>query len=147
VIQINTEVIKKLNPCNEPWQKWLIDYPDFDGDIVEFLELEKVKPHDKIWVAVRLMPRFLVEVFAIDCAVAAYASAYAYASASYASASAFYAAASSASSAAASAAYAAASEYAVYTAAYTVASASSSATSLQERENQVDALIMLCEDL
>ena len=140
MIQINTEVIKKLNPCNEPWQKWLINYPDFDGDIVEFLELEKVKPHDKIWVAVRLMPRFLVEVFAIDCAVTS-ASASA-ATSAYASA---YASASAASAAYASAS--ASSEYAVYTAAYTVASTSTSATSLQERENQVDALIMLCEDL
>jgi len=119
-IRINTQVIEALKPCEDRLVIWLENHKYFDGDIVEFLELEKISLRDKIWVTVRVMPRFSVEVFAIDCALSA---------ASAAASSSLYAA----SYAAVDAAYAA--ESAAY--------AAESAARTQELENQVDALIML----
>ena len=106
-LKINTELIANLKPCHNRFDNWRIHYDNFNGTIIDFLELEKITHRDKIWVSVRVLPRELVEVFAIDCAFSA--------SATYAAADAAYAAATDAA-----AAYAAA-----------------------ERENQVDALIML----
>jgi hypothetical protein len=112
-IQINTDKIKSFNPCKDRFDNWVEQYGDFNGDILDFLDLDKITETDKIWVAVRVLPREQVEYFAIDSAFAA-----AYASASSAASSAAYASASySASSAAAYAAYAADAAYAASSAA------------------------------
>jgi hypothetical protein len=74
-IKISTQRIKKLNPCRDRLDNWLKHYPDFEGGITEFLRLENITPQDKIWVAVRVMPRFLGDMFAIDCAMHAAAAA------------------------------------------------------------------------
>ena len=74
-IRVNTRRIEKLNPCEDRLENWKRHHANFDGDITEFLRLEGITPQDKVWVAVRLMPRFLVEVFAIDCAMNAAANA------------------------------------------------------------------------
>jgi len=143
--RINTDILKSLKPCENRYKVWLENYAEFDGSLLDFLELDKITAKDKIWVAVRVMPRDLVEVFAIDCAFSAaanptaadfaadaasyyvddYVDDYAY----YAGYAAYYAAS------AAAAYYAAA-------AADDAASAADYATAA-ERENQVDALIML----
>jgi len=108
-----------MEPCEARYENWLANYKNFDAYILEFLELKNITATDKIWVSVRVMPRFLVEVFAIDCAFSAYAAA-----------DAAYAAADAADAADADAAYAdAAAAYAAATAV--------------EQDNQVDALIML----
>lgn len=96
-ITINKEIIKSLEPCANRHENYLRHYPDFEGCLEEFLDLEQISHADKIWVSVRVMPRFLVECFAIDCAVSAY-----YADAAYYAA---YAAANAAAAAAADAAY------------------------------------------
>jgi hypothetical protein len=70
-ILINTEEIAKFKPCDDRFNNWKANYTDFNGDVLEFLELDKITHHDKIWVAVRVLPRFLAEIFAIDCAVRA----------------------------------------------------------------------------
>jgi len=173
--RINTEILQALNPCKSDFKTWLDNYNDFDGDILDALELEGLSPENKIWVAVRLLPRELVEVFAIDCGFSAYAS-YAADYADYAASAAAYAADYAASAAAYAADYAdyaasAAADYADYAAsaaayaaasatyadyaAYASAAASASAADYaanyaaskkQERENQVDALIMLINE-
>ena len=75
-IRINTEIIEALKPCAAQLVVWRENHKDFDGDILDFLELEKmISARDKIWVAVRVIPIFLMEVFAIDCAFSAYAAA------------------------------------------------------------------------
>lgn len=125
--QINTEILKALKPCSDRYEVWLKHYKKFDGSLLDFLELDKISAKDKIWVSVRVMPRFLVEVFAIDCAFRADA-ADAHAARAVASASddsANYSAGAAASSAA-----------------YAAAAADNSAYAA-ERENQIDALIML----
>jgi len=116
-IKINTEIIKALKPCGNRYVNYLLHYKDFEGDIQDFLLLDKISHSDKLWVTLRLVPRIIVETFAIDCASAAadYA-AYAAADADYAAAD----AADYAADAAANAAYYAASaaaDYAAYAAA------------------------------
>ena len=140
-LKINTDKIKALNPCQARYDNWLKHYDNFNGNILKFLELEKITPRDKIWVSVRVLPKELVEIFAIDCAFSA-----SYTDAAYA---AVYAAAAYAADAYAAAAYAA--DAAVYAAVYAAdaaayAAAAADFAAVAERENQVDALIMLIED-
>ena len=122
-LRINTDIIRSFRPCKDRFDNWLMCYDAFDDDVLEFLNLDKISATDKIWVAVRVLPREAVEIFAIDCAFSAAAYA-AYADAAYAAAY-------------ADAAYAAAYDAAVYAAVYAAAA---------ERKNQVDALIWLIEN-
>ena len=71
-IRINTQVIESLKPCADRLVVWRENYKDFDGDILEFLQLEKMSARDKIWVTVRVIPKFSVELCAIYCAFYAY---------------------------------------------------------------------------
>ena len=142
-IKINSEIIAALEPCKDRHDNWIAHYKDFDGDILDFLELENITATDKVWVSVRVMPRFLVEVFAIDCAFSAAAAAYAADYADYAADAASYVAADAAAYAARDAAYAAAAW--ADAAAYAAADAADDDAWDAERENQVDALIMLIE--
>jgi hypothetical protein len=129
-MKINTAKIQKLRPCRDRFENWLLYYKNFNGSVKQFLELDKITAQDKIWVAVRVLPRFLVEVFTIDCALSAYAADAAY----DAYAAAYTAAADAADYASYAASYTAsyAASYTAYDAAYAV-----------ERENQVDALLMI----
>ena len=70
-LKINTEIIQTLKPCFGRYANWRVHYSDFDSDIIDFLSLDKITPQDKIWVAVRLLPNDLIEIFAIDCAFSA----------------------------------------------------------------------------
>ena len=132
-MKVNAKKIKALTPCDDRFDNFLKHYAKFNGDMLEFLALKKITANDKVWVAVRLMPRHLVEVFAIDCAVNA--QDYAADAAADATAAAYYAAA-----AAAAAAYRAAANAAYYAA---HAAADADAMVDQERERQVDALAFL----
>jgi hypothetical protein len=87
-IKVNTKTLEALNPCQDRLARWKKHCNDFSGDIVEFLDLPAITHKDKIWVACRLLPRLLVEVFAFDCSLeaenyadhaAAYTIAYVYA--------------------------------------------------------------------
>jgi len=127
--KITLKEIRDLDPCYDPS---LHMKEDWEGTLVDFLQIDVIPNHNRIWVAVRLAPRTLVEIFAIDCAFAAHADAAA-AHAAYAAAAAY----------AAYAADAYAYAYAAY-AAY-AADATYYAARNQQRENQIDALIMLLE--
>lgn len=80
-IIINKEIIKSLKPCADRYENYLKHYSDFEGYLEDFLDLEHISHSDKIWISVRVMPRFWVECFAIDCAVSANAAYAAYAAA------------------------------------------------------------------
>jgi hypothetical protein len=69
-IKINKYVIYKMNPCKDRFYNYLVHYSNFEGSLLEFLDLEHISPEDKIWVTIRLLPRELVEYFAIDWAFA-----------------------------------------------------------------------------
>lgn len=72
-LTINTKKIKKLNPCEDRLENWKKHYGAKSFRILNFLELDKITAEDKIWVSVRVLPRELVEVFAIDCAFSSFA--------------------------------------------------------------------------
>jgi hypothetical protein len=140
--KINTERIAALKPCAKRFENFKREYPDFDGDILEFLSLEKITSNDKIWVAIRVLPREILEVFAIDCAFSASEYAVAnYDAAEYATAYATNCIAADAVDYAAAAAN--------YAANYTAAAAAAADHAIHaydaERERQVNALIYLIE--
>jgi hypothetical protein len=153
--EINKKLIKALNPCADRYENYLRRYSDFNGAIEEFLFLPEISHADKLWVSLRLLPRGLVEVFAIDCAVSAqnYAAANAAHSAysAYAAYAAYAANAADAAVAyAANAVYAAYAVYAVYAAnatdtavAYAVNATYAAYAAASEEERQIEALIWL----
>ena len=114
--KITLKEIRDLDPCYDPS---LHMKEDWEGTLVDFLQIDVIPNHNRIWVAVRLAPRTLVEIFAIDCAFAAHADA-------------------AAAHAAAAAAYAAHAAHDAHDATYYAARN-------HQRENQIDALIMLLE--
>lgn len=144
-IRINTKKIKALYPCQNRLDNWLLHHEKFDGDLVDFLRLPNITYFDKVWVACRVMPRFLVEVFALDCAAAANAadaaaaSHAAYAAASYAAATASDAASYAAAAASTATAAAAAADGAAIAAAAVVDAAAANA----ERQRQGESIIYL----
>lgn len=76
-MRINLQIIKELNPCLDRLENFSWHYRKFDGTVAEFLDLENITHKDKLWVLLGLLPRNLVEIFAIDCAVTTHAAAYA----------------------------------------------------------------------
>jgi hypothetical protein len=153
-IKVNRKIVKALNPCSRVWNRY--KHINFSGDLVEFLQLDKISISDRIWVGVRLLPRFEVEVFAIDCAFsaaeyAAYAAnaaaraEYAAANAAYAADDAAYAADDAAYSAAYAAAYTASDAARATNAAAYAASDAADAARAAERDRQLEALIYLTE--
>jgi len=167
-ITVTNELIASLNPCRSRYYNYLKYYKNTKFDIIDFLELENITASDKIWVSVRILPSYILEVFIIDCAfcAAAYAAYAAYAAnytgdaaaagdAAYAATYAAYAAnytgdatgdatRAAAGDAAYAAAVAATRAAAAGDAAYAATrAAAGDAAYSQEQENQVDALIML----
>ncbi len=142
-IIINKEIIKSLKPCANRYENYLKHYSDFEGYLEEFLDLEHISHTDKIWLSVRVMPMFLAEVFAIDCAVNAIANTN-----SVADAAAAYAATAYAATAAAYAAYAATDVAAAYAAAAYAAyaaAAADAAAAYAERQRQIESIIYLVQ--
>lgn len=160
--------IRELCPRHDP-SRFLGE--NWKGTVLDILELEGVPPRDRIWVAVQLLPKHIVEYFVIDCvfrasSYAATADAYvapSYADTSAATCAAYAAAAYTAADAAAAghaattarhtadaSASAAAcahnrSSYSNYAAYAAAASAAAATAKQQERENQIDSLILLME--
>lgn len=71
-LKINTKVIKDLSPYKDGFKDWQKHYNSFDGDILEFFCLEDISAVDKIWVAIKVLPRNIMETFVINCAFSAY---------------------------------------------------------------------------
>ena len=148
---IDNDVINSLKPCADRYENYLKFYAEFSGTIEEFLFLPKITHQDKLWVSLRLLPRNLVEVFAIDCAVSAqdYVAA-AYVTAAYVADDVADYAYAYAYAAAADAAYVAgAYDYAYAAGAYDYAYAADAydyayaAYAAAEKERQIEALIWL----
>ena len=153
-MRINTAMILELRPCQSRLDNYLQYYAQFDGTIEDFIKLPDITHQDKLWVILRLIPRFELEVFAIDCAVsvifhsayAAYADAAAYAAAAYADAAAYAAAAYADAAAYAAAAYADAA-YAD-AAAYAAAAYAAAAYDVDiERKRQLNVLVYLVNNI
>jgi len=80
---INSKTIKAMRPCTDRFENYLKFYGKKTFTIDQFCELENITTQDKFWVLLRMLDKFNVEVFAIDCALRAFksadADAYAYA--------------------------------------------------------------------
>ena len=133
-ININQEIIKGLKPCASRYENFLRHYPTFSGSLEEFFLLSEISHSDKLWVSLRLLPRTLIEVFAIDCAIQAQSYA------ADADAAAAYTAAAAAAASEDAAAYAAAA-YTAYAA--SEAAAAYTAYAGVERDRQLNAIIYL----
>lgn len=67
-MKINKKVLEKLNPCTNRLDNYLENYHDREFTINQFLRLKKISHEDKVWVAVRLMPRENLRFFAGEVA-------------------------------------------------------------------------------
>lgn len=65
---ITTEIVKKLNPCTEIFENFTSNYPNYSGDLQEFLKLDKISFSDKVWVFTHLATQKQNQKFAILCA-------------------------------------------------------------------------------
>lgn len=72
---ITTELIKKYNPCKSGIDNWSLVTKDKPIKLNKFFNLKNIPDRDKIWLLCRILPRNIIEVFAIDCAFAAAAAA------------------------------------------------------------------------
>ena len=65
---ITSDKIKSFNPCNDRWENFNANYPNFKGNLAEFLSLDLINYDDKLWVGVNLMTKNQQVKFAIACA-------------------------------------------------------------------------------
>lgn len=71
-IKVNTKIITDFKPCKRGLDAWMLHYSEFNGDIAEFLLLEKISYLDKLWLTLRLVPSEVRLIFALDCSLAAH---------------------------------------------------------------------------
>lgn len=65
---INSEIIKKLNPCDDRFNNYLNNYKDFSGSLEDFILLENITYSDKVWVVTRLFTKEQNIKWSILCA-------------------------------------------------------------------------------
>jgi hypothetical protein len=152
-LTVTTKKVAALKPCASRFDNFKAEYPNFKGSIEEFLDLDRINYHDKLWVTLRLVPRIVLEIFAVDCAAktmeycenaakaAANAAAYAAkATADYATSYATKATADYATSYATNAvAYAASAANAAYAGANAANAAANAADAVEASEAAADA--------
>jgi len=67
-MQINKEVLKRLNPCADRYKVFLKHHGEFNGSLSEFMELPNVAYSDKVWVAEKVLTKNKRVKWAILCA-------------------------------------------------------------------------------
>lgn len=74
-MRITKDFLKSLSPCQSRWINYLKHYSTFSGSLLDFLNLDKITPVDKLWVFTRKIedPKIerLQRMFAVRCAVRA----------------------------------------------------------------------------
>jgi hypothetical protein len=70
-ILINMKTIEKLDAPSKTLSRWKQQYSNFNGDILKFLKSTNINVEDKIAIALHCLPEHIVEVFAFDCAFSA----------------------------------------------------------------------------
>ena len=66
-MKINKGIISKFNPCEDRFNNFVNNYPEFNGNLEDFLSLDNISYHDKIWVTIRLFTKEQNVKFAIKC--------------------------------------------------------------------------------
>lgn len=56
-MKINKAVIKKMKPCQDRFDNFLVCCPGFDGNLQEFLSLDEITYNDKVWAVTRLLTK------------------------------------------------------------------------------------------
>ena len=54
-MKFNIKILKDLNPCEDGIYNFIEKYPNFDGTLIQALQLEDIPYDDKIWVATRIV--------------------------------------------------------------------------------------------
>lgn len=67
-MRVTAAAIRKLNPCKDRIENFEKMYPEYDGSMYEFLQLENISYSDKIWVAVMMLSKNQLVVWSIACA-------------------------------------------------------------------------------
>jgi hypothetical protein len=70
-MKINTELITIMQPPKHILDDWNKHYSTFNGNVFDFLDLKEINHLDKLWVALRLLPKREVEIFGINMAALA----------------------------------------------------------------------------
>jgi hypothetical protein len=67
-LKINTEIIRKLNPCKDRFDNYLKHHESFNGNLKDFILLENITYKDKVWVFVRLATHLQNVKWSLLCA-------------------------------------------------------------------------------
>lgn len=67
-MKINAEIIKKFEPCEPRFNNFKKEYPKFEGNLKEFISLDRISYRDKIWVVTRLFTKKQNVQWAVLCA-------------------------------------------------------------------------------
>lgn len=54
---INTQIIRKLEPCKSRFNNYLHHYESFEGTLKDFILLDNITYSDKVWVVTRLFTK------------------------------------------------------------------------------------------
>jgi len=67
-MKINNELIRKLKPCQNRMDNFEKEYPNYNENLSDFLQLDKITFADKIWVSTRVMTKTQMVKFMMLCA-------------------------------------------------------------------------------
>lgn len=67
-MNINSALIRNFSPCKDRIENFETEYPGFNGELSEFLNLDKITYIDKVWVCVRVMTKTQLVKWSILCA-------------------------------------------------------------------------------
>ena len=60
--------VKELNPCDDRFNNFTKEYPNYSGTLREFLKLDKISYVDKVWVFTKLLDKDTLVRWSIKCA-------------------------------------------------------------------------------
>lgn len=66
--KINKNIILTLKPCKDRFNNFITNYPDFNGDLKDFLYLDNITYSDKVWVFTRLATHIQNVKWSLLCA-------------------------------------------------------------------------------
>lgn len=66
-MNINLNVLKSLNACEEGYKNFAKHYPTFDGTLAEGLILPNVPYENKIWLITTVVDKNIIEEWLTDC--------------------------------------------------------------------------------
>ena len=65
---ITVDKIAEHNPCEDRFDNFKKEYPNYSGSLEDFLNLDRITYDDKVWVCVRLLRKNVLVHWSIKCA-------------------------------------------------------------------------------